>query len=621
MKNTEALKRVIRGKKRRANMRTGKRVITACLLAMMLAALLVLPAAASGQAVHGITVNVVLAQDGSARISETWDITVDSGTEWYLVQSNLEGMEIRDFSVTDENGTVFQQEPSWDIDRSLEEKAGKCGIVTKNDGYELCWGVGSYGHHVFTASYTVTGLVKGFSDYNGFYHRFVNDELSAPPQKVEVWIEKENAQLTKEDTAVWAFGFEGEIWVEEGKIHATADKPLTSSGYVNILARFSPELFTPALTKAESFDNLKNQAMEGSDYQKEPEGGWGNNDYYGYENNSQSGKNALLSVLGMLLNPVIIVGVVIAVVASQKKKTRSTGKLTVGDKKVSPKDVPWNRDLPMEGDIPSVYALLKEGGLPPEDGGLIGAYLLRFLQHGQVSVEEKETKGFMGIGSSTETSVVLQHPPTEETEQRLYELMETAAGGDGILQEKEFYRWSRAHYTTVQEWQNSVERKGTQTLRAKGLLEVRSEPVFFGLFHVKREVLTASGEEQAAKAVGFKNYLQEFSLINERQPAEVALWDDYLVLATLFGIADRVAESFKQIYPRYFEDQQTEYRSNGDWMRMMFMVNHMSYAMSRGMQAGQSAAQQAMRSSGGGGHSSFSGGGGFSGGGHGGGSR
>ncbi len=45
---------------------------------------------------------------------------------------------------------------------------------------------------------------------------------------------------------------------------------------------------------------------------------------------------------------------------------------------------------------------------------------------------------------------------------------------------------------------------------------------------------------------GLEKYLKDYSLIKDRYPIEMALWDKYLVFATLFGIADKVSKEFKE---------------------------------------------------------------------------
>lgn len=48
------------------------------------------------------------------------------------------------------------------------------------------------------------------------------------------------------------------------------------------------------------------------------------------------------------------------------------------------------------------------------------------------------------------------------------------------------------------------------------------------------------------KLLGLQKYLAEYSLIKQRYPIELVLWDKYLVFASLFGIADKVAKEFKE---------------------------------------------------------------------------
>ena len=45
---------------------------------------------------------------------------------------------------------------------------------------------------------------------------------------------------------------------------------------------------------------------------------------------------------------------------------------------------------------------------------------------------------------------------------------------------------------------------------------------------------------------GLEKYLNEYSVMKERFPIEIALWGKYLVFATLFGIADKVSKEFKE---------------------------------------------------------------------------
>ena len=116
--------------------------------------------------------------------------------------------------------------------------------------------------------------------------------------------------------------------------------------------------------------------------------------------------------------------------------------------------------------------------------------------------------------------------------------------------------------------------------------------------------------KEAEEMYGLKKFLLEFTLIREREPIEVHLWNEYLMYAQIFGIAKEVASQFEKLYPEVIEDMGGY---GYDFSDVLFI-----YTISRsGMSSARSAANFA--SSG----SSFSGGGGgsFGGGGGGGGFR
>jgi len=224
--------------------------------------------------VHNVDITVRLDRSGTAHITEIWDVDVQTGTEWYLVQGNLGAIEIRDLAVSDETGKTYLREDVWDTHRTIEAKAGRCGLVYKgDDDYEICWGTGSYGHHRFTVSYTMTHFVKGLSDGNAFNHQFVAEGLSSPPQHVRVIIEKtaegdSATAFTPQNTGVWAFGFEGDIHLVNGQIVARTRMPLDEDESVIVMARFDNDLFMPTDQRDESFEIMKNRALEGSSYKE-----------------------------------------------------------------------------------------------------------------------------------------------------------------------------------------------------------------------------------------------------------------------------------------------------------------------------------------------------------------
>jgi uncharacterized membrane protein len=119
--------------------------------------------------------------------------------------------------------------------------------------------------------------------------------------------------------------------------------------------------------------------------------------------------------------------------------------------------------------------------------------------------------------------------------------------------------------------------------------------------------------------VGFKKFLEDFTIIGERASQEVALWHDYLVFASLYGIADKVAKELKDINPQAFEQMMVyDYPTMNEVVRMTRnMGNSITNARAQHFSGGGFSSSRG----GFGGFTSIGGGGGFSGGGFGGGSR
>ena len=121
---------------------------------------------------------------------------------------------------------------------------------------------------------------------------------------------------------------------------------------------------------------------------------------------------------------------------------------------------------------------------------------------------------------------------------------------------------------------------------------------------------------EAEQLQGLKNFLKEFTLIKEKEPIEVHLWNEYLIYAQIFGMAKEVAKQFKKLYPE-INDYMNQYGYSYDSIYFLHNVSN------TGMKSASTAQARANSySSGGGGFSSGGGGGGsFGGGGGGGGFR
>lgn len=508
-------------------------------------------------------IEVALRTDGSAYITQTWITDTDEGTEFYLACRDNGYLRITDFSVSDENGPYTLVE-EWDVDASFEEKARKCGVLETDDGVELCWGISEYGENCYVIEYVLHDLVGGYSDADGFNHRFV-DEMNFFPTDVALTIYNEDGSPLDDSVCdIWAFGYDGQIVFIDGVICGWSDTPLDSGQHMTIMVALEKGVLSPVRTEEDSFEEVKERAFEGSDYEDD-------------------------SALGVLA--FIVVGVVIVVLAAIISEKVQKAKL---NKRM--RSVDYFRDAPNNGDLNMTHQLGSGCGLCKSDA-LLGAYLLRLISDGclEPDVWNSDPKS---------TALHLCHPPRsgDAYDEVLYTVLEAAAGADGTLQPKELERMCQVNHVPLTSFMDSCIRDGKQALIHGGCLK--------GATCTGPKSLTKQGWDQLDEILGLKRYLLEFSLIRERGIHETVIWQDYMVYAMLLGIADKVAPQIKELYPDVLP-QVERYESYINYAGYYNGVMYNAYR--RELQR-----REAARSSGSGGRASFGGGGGFSGGGGGG---
>ena len=572
------------------------RKLRLALVALLLLSGFTVPA----QEIRDIKTVVYLFGNGNARVLQTWDVNVVSGTEWYIPIDNPGKSYIHDLEVM-EDGKAFESDGrKWDSDRSLAAKTGRCGIVEKRGGaVELCWGQGPYGDHVYTVSYFIDNLVQSFDECDGFHWHFLNDEWTVQPRHVSIEIQN----LTNGDAwywndendnnvNFWGFGMDGEAWLDNGTLYFESTEQFDYDSFFSALVSFKKGLFTPAVRGDGTFQKLKDEAMKGSSYGKE--------------------KESFFERLLFILFLVVLIGVPVFFICGilfvifrklyWKVSGRHYDKKVFGCNKITG----WYRDVPMDGNPTAFFSLLHSGDLLEPNKcldfpNLVSAYFLKWIQDGLIAVEpdpKKENQTNLRFTKSAEEVTF-----DDVMEGKVYAGALEAAGENRLLEAHEFKSWSYKNDELVAGWPSEAVQRG-------------------------RPVWQALSEADRCHAVEFKNFLSDFTLIGERAAPEVALWKQYLVLAASLGIADKVAKSFEKLFPKVMEEYLRETRMMDTATTYYVLENlrnssssMMTTALSKQNMRRTYEAMENRRSFGGGGSISRGGGGGGFGGGHGGGSR
>ena len=567
-------------------------------VSLLLAFVASLPLSAQHQ-LKEVTLLVTLQQDGSADVRERRIAQMsDQGTEGFITFNNMGDIGVTNLEVRDEDDKPYEVEEQWNVDRSRAEKTGKCGYHQTNKGVELCWGIGHSGMRTYYISYTLTNLVKSYDDYDGFCHSFY-EVSNSPAEKAAVYIWVEGDTLTKRDVRVWSFGFQG--WkgiTKSGVVFASADScSLRNGDGIIVLMELEKGILHPTAKRQGTFKDLvKRPALIDSDYDMTiamgdtldsgtvPSSLMGGINGTGHVRNFYK-KNTSdddgdgdwwAGALGFLFVGGIITYAIIQRLKEDRKWRRiykqDFKRLTsmMGGEKWN--DVTYWREPPLNGNLLQSGFVLRCATSVMRNANktypgfvrfslqhLYEALVLRLFYKGGITFDtdidrQGNTRKLFRISQPKPFSAKTQDclltnvnnfvlgvdkdrwKAVEEgfkgdlndegMEHALHDMLYKAANEDHLLQPDELRVYVNKH-----------------------MEELRPLADALYIFAEGQMYDTQLATEEVQQVLGFLHYLKDFSLVGERHIEEVALWKEYLVFATYYGIADQVRTDMKKVAP------------------------------------------------------------------------
>ena len=546
--------------------------------------LFMVPISVRADHIYRVDMKIDILENGTANIEEIWDVKASSGSEWYKTMYELGNSELSNFKVLMDNKEL-KYNGSWNINGSLKEKDGYYGINNTSRGIELCFGKSDMKRHIFTLKYTLSNYVFNTSDSQVLYWTLM-PEATLDNFSVEV-----TSYYQFPDTLdVWGYGYKGYAYVKNGKISMSNEESL-SGDYVTLLVKFPKDTFknSNVVSGFNDFNSVYNKAEEGTFE-------------YNYDDVNKSSwfDNLIDFIFGIF--PLILFGILSIIGV---KSAIENGYGYIGNKTIDKKNVPMFRDIPCNKDIYYANALIKLNNFGYKEGNILGAILLKWVKYNKIGFKNEKSGIF-----NRDTSVIdLTMNPIfdNDLETKLFKMMYEASK-DGLLEAKELEKWCRSHYSEFLSLFNRIQNETIDNLKSNGLIYKRTTKE-----ECKRKnVMNDKIYNDSIQLYGLKKYLEEFSRMNTKEVMEVKLWDEYLMFAYLFGIADKVAKQLKDMYPEILEQPDMNGSLLYDYDTLLFL-NHISMKSVSAASSARAAAQS--YSSGGGGFSSGGGGGGSFGGG------
>lgn len=507
-----------------------------CLVILMAFMMVITPVQASNTNIDEMTITATLDELGNAHIKEIWEMNVYEGTEVYKIMNNMNEKRITNLKVTDENNNQYTNIGEWDVSASKEEKRNKCGLVNDGDDYELCFGIGDYGHRTYTFEYDVSYFVEQYNGDQGFNFAFFS-ELELDIEKVRITIEYPSYQFSEDNSDIYAYGYEGYIVYNKGRIVMGNEGILNSgSNKMQILMRIDNGTFKNLVNTGRTFDDILEEAEDD---------GLG----FGF----------------FILMTVVVLAFVFLIVVLVMNKTEEE-MFENGDKlEIDDNNIPIYNNIPSHGDLFRFYFLARKIYLKnekkylidtEEQSGLISGIILKWVRDGVLEFEKIEgTPGLFGKSEGFAVDMYNKITIDNPLEQELLEFIKDASGMNMKFEDGEFERWCRKHYTLIDEWFLNVEKSVEESLKQEGLIRVNQKIYkHFGKINDKYKeiVYTDTLKEEMYQIIGFKKYLEEISM-SYIENIDIKQWEEYLIYANILDIADNTEKIIKKKIPDFVE--------------------------------------------------------------------
>lgn len=217
----------------------------------------------------------------------------------------------------------------------------------------------------------------------------------------------------------------------------------------------------------------------------------------------------------------------------------------INNKTITRDNTPYFRDIPCNGDLFYANALIYLNNFNESQTNILGALILKWVKIGKIEIDKDNNTKL-----KLNTNIDIEN----DDESRLFWMI-YAASNDGVLEKKELQQWikwnNRNHKRYSFKLKKIIDDK-IYYLTNEGHLFKRTKDVNCNYTNVMDDVIYKDSQE----LYGLKLFLEDFSNIEDKGAIEVHLWEQYLMFAFLFGIADKVAKQFNNIYPEVFESNE-----------------------------------------------------------------
>lgn len=595
---------------------------------------------------NSLDFQIQLNEDGSMDVTENWNARI-TNTNTMFKDFYLDSSKFKEIT----NVEVYRvdsgkQQKLTQIDEEMYHVTKNCyyGLPISGNKFEIAWGVSVEGTETrrYQVKYRVIDAVKTYSDCSELYWQLVGTDNTIPVTKLTGTIKLPKAVSEKNNIRGWAHGpYNGNITVNQDNVYLEVDY-LDTEVMVEARVVTLENLFTEnKVTNIAKLNSILSEEQKWADQANRER------EEYIKEKENEERINKIVEVVYVIANIVLSIFLIYKLIKNGIKASKI-------EKKKMP-EMDYFRDIPNKqssaGDAAYLY-YFRNGNFNKNISKILSATLLQLSLKKYIAFSEDNTKSKPQVRINILNNTEQLEPLTKDENTVLSILKNvtretTEVGEIATFTMKEFEKYAKKHCESFMAkiksieadvenqqitMQNYSEESKKQASKYVGkatlyivlgliciaialipgiLLIINAIPYF--IMTSKTRQLTDKGLEEKAKWVGLKRYMEDFSLLNEKEVPDLKLWEKYLVFATAFGIADKVLKQLKIRYPELQNMDGYDYA----YMHMLYhsslndsFLNTLNNSVNKVYMGGMSA--EAARSGYDG--SNFSSGGGFGGG-------
>ena len=572
---------------------------------------------------NNLDFDVQINSDGSMDVTETWDIYVsDTNTLFKNFErdsskySNIIDVTVKE--ITNGKNKEFSQ-----IYEEMYHVTKDCYYaLNKTDGkFEIAWGVGldnSSDERVYQISYKVVDAIAKYNDYAEIYWQFVGSDFEIPADKVTGTILlPENAE-NMNDILVW-----GHTEDLNGDINVTGLNEISfeiskyrGNCYIEVRSLF-PKTMVGNLNRSYNHDVYDEVLQE--------ETVWANEANARREAREKAQENTMKI---MLITISVIFGVILII--SIINFIKNLKKIANMEKKYIPTtEYEYFRELPYKDATPAEALFIKSECSNTSFTSSFAANILDLCLEKYISLEVIEEKSILSDGV---IKITLLNKPKDNLkldEKLTLNFLEDVSIDGKDLTTKDITRYLRKRPSKITSLDKDLNTIITNVEKNAGKFDDKKKKekekfqnqkmfnyitlilllslglpligltlitfsnyanskivlmcictaialivnaILSSIITKRINVLTQEGVDEKNKWDVIEKFMEDFSMLDQKEIPDVVLWEKYLVFATAFGISEKVLKQLKVVYPQ-IDDINSPIYSSFAYIHIMNSVN------------------------------------------------